>query len=88
MLMQLEIQTEVVEEVAKVEEVNEEEIVDEVDEVDEVEEDDEISFVKKKIKGQYYFISDEEPPQVYEYINDTDIGKLIGKMIDKKIELY
>jgi hypothetical protein len=54
------------------------------DEADEAE----ISYVRKKIKGTYYFISDENPPKIYEYINDNDVGPLLGKMNDKKAEFF
>ncbi len=49
---------------------------------------EEISYIKKKIKGKYYFVSDENPPQIYEYLENNEVGSLLGKMNDKKAEFY
>jgi chromosome segregation ATPase len=69
----------------KVEEVEKE--VEKVEEEEE-EEEDEVSYVRKKIKGKYYFVSDENPPQIYEYLDGNEVGKLIGKMNDTKAEFF
>jgi hypothetical protein len=52
----------------------------------ELEEEEEISYVRKKIKGKYYFISDEKPPKIYEYLEGNEVGELVGKMNDNKAE--
>jgi hypothetical protein len=54
----------------------------------EEEEESEISYVRKKIKGTYYFVSDENPPQIYQYLENNEIGSLVGKMNDKKAEFF
>ena len=63
---------------------------EEEDEDDEEEEDEpEISYVRKKINGKYYFVSDETPSQIYEYIGDNEVGEVaLGKMNGKKAEFY
>ena len=72
--------------------VKEIEVVKEVETVEEVNKDDEeeteVSYVRKKIKGTYYFVSDENPHQIYEYLENNDIGSLVGKMNDKKAEFF
>ena len=53
-----------------------------------IEEEEEISYVRKKIKGTYYFVSDEKPPQIYQYLENNEVGSLVGKMNDKKAEFF
>ncbi len=67
-----------------------EETKDEEDEEDEEEEEEEqeISYIRKKIKGKYYYVSDEDPPQIYECLEDNEVGSLVGKMNDKKAEFF
>jgi hypothetical protein len=55
---------------------------------EEEEEEQEISYIRKKIKGKYYYVSDEDPPQIYECLEDNEVGSLVGKMNDKKAEFY
>jgi hypothetical protein len=63
-------------------------VEEEVEEEEEEDDEEEVSYIKKKIKGKYYFISDENPPQIYEYLEDNEVGSLLGKMNDKKAEFY
>ena len=65
------------------EKVKEEEVKEE-----EEEEEDEVSYVRKKIKGNYYFVSDEKPPQIYEYLEGNEVGALVGKMNNTKAEFF
>jgi hypothetical protein len=75
-------------EIPKEEEIKEEEIKEEEIKEEDSEEEEEVSYIKKKIKGKYYFVSDENPPQIYEYLEDNEVGSLLGKMNDKKAEFY
>jgi len=75
-------------EIPKEEEIKEEEIKEEEVKEEDSEEEEEVSYIKKKIKGKYYFVSDENPPQIYEYLEDNEVGSLLGKMNDKKAEFY
>jgi hypothetical protein len=75
-------------EIPKEEEIKEEEIKEEEIKEEDSEEEEEVSYIKKKIKGKYYFVSDENPPQIYEYLEDNEVGSLLGKMNDKKVEFY
>lgn len=61
---------------------------EEVVEEEEVEEEEEVSYIRKKIKGKYYFVSDEKPPQIYEYLENNEVGKLLGKMNENKAEFF
>jgi hypothetical protein len=65
-----------------------EETVEETVVEEEQEEEQEISYIRKKIKGKYYYVSDEDPPQIYECLEDNEVGSLVGKMNDKKAEFY
>jgi hypothetical protein len=58
-------------------------------EEEEEEEEQDINYYRKKIKGVYYFISDENPPLIYECISENEPGdKAIGQMNEKKAEFY
>jgi hypothetical protein len=56
------------------------------EEIENVEEEEEVSYVRKKLKGKYYFVSDENPPQIYEYLEGNEVGALVGKMNNNKPE--
>ncbi len=59
------------------------------EEVKEEVEEQEVSYVRKKIKGVYYYLSDEEPPLIYECLENNEVGEVsIGKMNGKKAEFY
>ncbi len=58
------------------------------EEVKEEEIEEEDSYGRKKIKGTYYFVSDENPPQIYQYLENNEVGSLVGKMNDKKAEFF
>lgn len=59
------------------------------EEKEEEEEQQEVSYVRKKIKGVYYYVSDEDPPMIYECLENNEVGEVsIGKMNGKKAEFY
>ena len=82
----LDLQEEQLKEDEKVKEDEKEEEKEKVEE--EEEEEDEVSYVRKKIKGNYYFVSDEKPPQIYEYLEGNEVGALVGKMNNTKAEFF
>jgi hypothetical protein len=70
-------------------EPEQESIGEEDKDTEEEEEESDISYVRKKINGKYYFVSDETPSQIYEYIGDNEVGEIaIGKMNGKKAVFY
>jgi hypothetical protein len=76
---------EVIEEVEPLEEKKEEDKKEEEEEEDQ----QEVSYVRKKIKGVYYYVSDEEPPMIYECLENNEVGEVsIGRMNGKKAEFY
>jgi chromosome segregation ATPase len=77
---------EVIEEIEPLQEEKKEELEVEV----EAEEDQqEVSYVRKKIKGVYYYVSDEEPSMIYECLENNEVGEVsIGRMNGKKAEFY
>lgn len=79
-------ETEIIKDVVEVEQVEEpEEVVEEPEEPEELE----ISYVRKKIKGVYYYVSDEEPSLIYNCLENNEVGEVsIGKMNGKKAEFY
>jgi chromosome segregation ATPase len=78
----------------KVEEVHNEEVqnTEKIEEellVEEEEQEQEISYVRKKIKGVYYYVSDEEPSLIYNCLENNEVGEVsIGRMNGKKAEFY
>ena len=78
----------------KVEEVHNEEVqnTEKIEEellVEEEVEEQEISYVRKKIKGVYYYVSDEEPSLIYQCLENNEVGEVsIGRMNGKKVEFY
>jgi len=44
----------------------------------EEEEEDEIEYVKKKISSVYYYVSNEDPKQIYEILDNDDVGECVG----------
>ena len=62
---------------------------DDTTEAEEEEAEEEISYIRKKIKGKYYYVSDEEPNQIYECLEGNEVGEIpLGKMNDSKAEFY
>ncbi len=80
----------IVEEIEHIDEVvKNTEKIEHAEEIVEEEEQQEVSYVRKKIKGIYYYISDEEPPLIYECLENNEVGEVsIGKMNGKKAEFY
>jgi chromosome segregation ATPase len=87
------------EKVEKVEEVHNEEVHneevhnEEVHNTEKIEEEEEqeqeISYVRKKIKGVYYYVSDEEQSLIYQCLENNEVGEVsIGRMNGKKAEFY
>ena len=64
-------------------------VQDDTTEEEEEEEEEEISYIRKKIKGKYYYVSDEEPNQIYECLEGNEVGEVpLGKMNGIKAEFY
>lgn len=73
----------------KVEEVHNEEVQNTEKIEEEQEEEQEISYVRKKIKGVYYYVSDEEQSLIYQCLENNEVGEVsIGRMNGKKAEFY
>lgn len=49
-------------------------------------EEQEESFVAKKIKGKLYYIA-ESDNSIYEYLEDGEIGKVVGRLVTKGTKL-
>jgi len=53
------------------------------------EEEIEINLTKRKIKGVYYYVSDEDPPLIYECLEDDEVGENpIGEKKGRKSIFY
>jgi len=85
--------SEVADEVSEVSEVSEVlEVADEVSEVaDEVSEEEEVDLIEKKLKPpngtgrKAYYITDDDNHDIYEKMEDGDVGECIGKLVGKAL---
>ena len=59
------------------------------DTTEEEDEEEEISYIRKKIMRKYYYVSDEEPNQIYECLEGNEVGEIpLGKMNGTIAEFY
>lgn len=60
------------------EEEQKEDSEEEKEESEEEESEEEIEYIKKKLKSKYYYVSDEDPKQIYEILANQDVGNCVG----------
>lgn len=65
------------------EDEEEEEPEDEEVEEPEDEEEVEVEFIVKKLRGKEYYVTDDEDREIYEKLDDDEVGDLVGKYNEK-----
>jgi uncharacterized coiled-coil protein SlyX len=66
----------------------EEEEDNEEEEEEDNEEEVEVEFIEKKLKGKMYYVTDDEDREIYEKLEDGDVGELVGKYNDKNRPVF
>ena len=74
---------EVAEEEVAEEEVAEEEVVEAVAVTDTEDEEVEVEFTIKKLRGKEYYVTDDDDREIYEKLEDDEVGELVGKYNEK-----
>ena len=59
---------------------------DDADNADDSEYSEEIDFYEKEINGKTYFITDDDEQEIYEKIDNDEVGELLGRIINGKPE--
>jgi uncharacterized coiled-coil protein SlyX len=55
---------------------------------DEDEEEVEVEFIEKKLKGKTYYVTDDDDREIYEKLDDGEVGELVGKYNDKNRPIF
>lgn len=62
----------------KQEEEQEEEQEDSEEEEEQEDSEEEIEYIKKRLASKYYYVSDEDPKQIYEILDNDEVGQCVG----------
>ena len=50
--------------------------------------EEEVSVSEKKLRGKMYYVTDDDEKQIYEKLEDGDIGDLVGKYNEKNRPVF